>query len=233
MYNGKKKAITFSYDDGVTQDKRLIEILDNYGLKCTFNLNSELLGLRGSLIRSGVQINHTKNSVDKVAKIYKNHEIAAHTLTHPCLREVADDEVIRQVEEDRKNLEKISGKKVVGMAYPGGGVNFDEHVAELIRENTGIKYARTTISSYSFDLQEDLFTFKPTVYHYVDWDKMIQLGSEFVRMETETPKLLYIWGHSYEFDINDSWDSFEHFCKMISGKDDIFYGTNSEVLLHT
>ena len=30
MFNGKMKAITFSYDDGVTQDKRLIEILDKY-----------------------------------------------------------------------------------------------------------------------------------------------------------------------------------------------------------
>ena len=40
----KKKAITFSYDDGVTQDIRLIELLNKYNLKCTFNLNSELLG---------------------------------------------------------------------------------------------------------------------------------------------------------------------------------------------
>lgn len=46
-FNGKKKAITFSYDDGVTQDIRLIELLDKYGLKCTFNLNS---GLQGCVI---------------------------------------------------------------------------------------------------------------------------------------------------------------------------------------
>ena len=35
-----KKAVTFSYDDGVTQDIRLIELLNKYHLKCTFNLNS-------------------------------------------------------------------------------------------------------------------------------------------------------------------------------------------------
>ena len=40
MYQGKNKAITFSYDDGVTQDRRLIEILNRYGLKATFNINS-------------------------------------------------------------------------------------------------------------------------------------------------------------------------------------------------
>jgi hypothetical protein len=44
MWNGKKKALTFSYDDGVTQDIRMTGLLNRYGLKGTFNLNSELLG---------------------------------------------------------------------------------------------------------------------------------------------------------------------------------------------
>ena len=37
---GKLKALTFSYDDGVEQDVRLIEIFKKYGLRGTFNLNS-------------------------------------------------------------------------------------------------------------------------------------------------------------------------------------------------
>ena len=41
MFNGMKKALTFSYDDGVTQDIRLIEIFNKYNLKATFNLNPE------------------------------------------------------------------------------------------------------------------------------------------------------------------------------------------------
>ena len=36
----KKKAVTFSYDDGVPQDRRLAEIFDCYGMKGTFNFNS-------------------------------------------------------------------------------------------------------------------------------------------------------------------------------------------------
>ena len=28
-----------------------------------------------------------------------------------------------------------------------------------------------------------------------------------------------------------AWDEMEEFCKLIAGKDDIFYGTNTEVLL--
>ena len=35
---GKKKALTLSYDDGVEQDIRLIDIMKKNGLKGTFNL---------------------------------------------------------------------------------------------------------------------------------------------------------------------------------------------------
>lgn len=56
MFQGKMKAVTFSYDDAVTQDQRLIRIFNKYGLKCTFNLNSGLLGTPGSLLREGVTV---------------------------------------------------------------------------------------------------------------------------------------------------------------------------------
>ena len=62
----KKKAITFSYDDGVTQDIRLIELLNKYGLKCTFNLNSELLSKKGILNRAGQRISHYKVHAEDV-----------------------------------------------------------------------------------------------------------------------------------------------------------------------
>lgn len=38
----KKKAFTLSYDDGTIHDKKFVELIDKYGLKCTFNLNSDL-----------------------------------------------------------------------------------------------------------------------------------------------------------------------------------------------
>ncbi len=37
MWNRKKKAITFSLDDGVRQDERLIAILNKYRLKAKFS----------------------------------------------------------------------------------------------------------------------------------------------------------------------------------------------------
>ena len=49
--------------------------------------------------------------------------------------------------------------------------------------------------------------------------------------EGDKPLLLYIWGHSYEFDQKDNWSRMEDLLKLLSGHTDVFYGTNSEVLL--
>lgn len=231
MWNGKLKAVTFSYDDGVTQDIRFIEMLDKYGLKCTFNINSELLGLEGHLIREEQRVDHTKINPDDLKEIYKNHEIAVHTLTHPSLPTVLDNnEVIRQVEQDRINLENLVGYKVEGMAYPGGGVNFDSRVSDLIKKNTGVKFARTTVSSGNFELPENYHELKPSVYH-MNFEELWKLGEKFVSLNPKRPQLFYIWGHTYEFDIHNTWDKMDEFLKFISNREDIFYGTNSEILL--
>lgn len=227
----KKKAITFSYDDGVTQDIRLIELLNKYGLKCTFNLNSELLSQKGMLIRKGKRIAHYKIHTEDVKHIYEGHEVAVHTLTHPNLTQCDDKEIIRQVETDRLNLSGLVGYEVVGMAYPCGGINNDDRVANIIKENTGVKYSRTITSNNCFDLQENLYRFNPTVYH-LNFEEMMQSGREFIELKTEEPKVFYIWGHSYEMDYGaDYWVKLEEFFKLISNKEDIFYGTNKEVLL--
>ncbi len=232
MWNGKKKAITFSYDDGVTQDIRLIELFDRYGLKGTFNLNSEKLGREGKLVREGVEVDHIKIAREDVRHVYAGHEVAAHTLTHPTLTTLDDDrEIIRQVEEDRLNLSELVGYEVVGFAYPGGGINHSPRIAELIRRHTGVKYARTTDSNHSFELRNHLYQFSPTVYHHKEMDYLFRLAEEFLAADSDRPQLLYIWGHAYEFDIHNDWARFEAFCRMISRKSDVFYGTNKEVLL--
>lgn len=232
MFDGNMKALTFSYDDGVTQDIRLIELFNKYGMKATFNLNSELLGRQNNLVRNGVEITHNKVEAKDVRAIYAGHEVAAHTLTHPALREQTDEEVIRQVEQDRLKLSELVGYEVVGMAYPGGGINCDVRVAKLILENTGIQYARTVPTTQSFAPYKDLYQYKGTVYHHVEWDRMLEMGKAFLELKADTPQVFYIWGHSYEFDIwPERWAQFEDFLEMLSGRDDIFYGTNKEILL--
>ena len=229
--HGKLKAITFSFDDGVTQDIKLIELLNKYGLKCTFNLNSERLSTGGIHEWNGYRVSHYKINKSDVKQVYAGHEVAAHTLTHPNLTQCDDAEVIRQVETDRLNLSELVGYEVVGMAYPCGGVNNDDRVAGIIKNNTGIKYSRTITSNASFDLQSNLYRFNPTARSY-EHDNMMELGRKFVELKTDKPQIFYVWGHSYEMDFeSENWVKFEEFLKLISGKDDIFYGTNKEVLL--
>ncbi len=117
------------------------------------------------------------------------------------------------------------------MAYLCGGVNNNDRVAEIIKNNTGIKYSRTITSTENFEPQENLYRFNPTV-HYSSFDKLMELGESFINLKPDSKKIFYIWGHSYELDIHpENCIKLEEFFKLISNKDDIFYGTNKEVLL--
>ena len=230
FWGGKKKAVTFSFDDGVTQDIRLIEILNKYGLKATFNINSELLGKPGQLVRNGREVRHDKIEPSELRRIYAGPEVAAHTLTHPNLTELDEGEIVRQVEEDRKKLSELCGYEVIGMAYPCGGTNNDDRVAGIIKANTGIKYARTITSTHSFVKQDNLFRFNPSIY-YIE-EKLDEVIDSFFALDSDEPQLLYIWGHSYEMDAEYiSWEKFEEVCARLSNRSDVFYGTNREVLL--
>ena len=230
MWNGKNKAFTFSFDDGVTQDIRVIEILDKYGLKGTFNLNSGKFGVKCPYETNGRTVERTLISPSQVKELYKNHEVAVHTVGHFNLTELPDDCVIWQVEQDRALLQALTGKEIHCMAYPCGGVNNDDRVAELIRENTSIRFARTITSSFSFDMQENLLRFQPTV-HFLN-QNLLALAEEFIQMQTDEPKVFYVWGHSYELDASDgAWERFEEFCRLIAGKEDIYYATNGEIFL--
>jgi peptidoglycan/xylan/chitin deacetylase (PgdA/CDA1 family) len=174
---------------------------------------------------------HYKIHPEDLKIVYEGHEVAGHTLTHPNLTQLPDHEIIRQVEEDRKALSALMGYEVVGMAYPCGGVNNNDHVAKVIRENTGVRYCRTITATDAFEVPENLYRLNPSAYH-LNFENLMKMGKEFLELETKEPKIFYIWGHSYELDCGiDFWQKLEEFFRLISNRDDIFYGTNREVLL--
>lgn len=221
--NSYKKALTFSYDDGTEQDLRLLEIFNRYGLKCTFNLNTGL-GPQGAWDYKGKMIQRLDLATQK--DVYAGHEIAAHALTHPNLVELGAAEAAYEMEEDAKRIEELFGRKPAGMAYPYG--LFDDAVVEMLKKQ-GFQYARTIMDSHNFEVQEDLLRFCPTCHH--DDPKLFELAEEFLALKPDRPQIFYVWGHSFELEGNENWDRIEEFCRLVSGKDDIFYGTNEEVLL--
>jgi len=225
MWNGKNKAVTFSYDDGVEQDIRLIQIFNRYGMKCTFNLNSGLMNDNGCWITAdSKRINRMK--ADSLPELYKGHEIAVHCLTHANLTELDDNSVKKEILEDKSNLERIFGCKINGMAYPYGA--YDMRIMQILKE-CGIKYCRTTEDTHNFELPENLLAYGSSCHH--SYENIFGMAEEFLNYKGEKPAVFCIWGHSYEFYLENNWERIEKLCSMLSGHDDVFYGTNSEVYL--
>lgn len=216
LKDGKSKVVTLSYDDGVKQDRRFMEICDKYGLKCTFNINSGLYG-----------DDTWRLSKKSAVELYTNsgHEVAVHSYTHPHLEALASDQVVYEIVEDRRNIEKDFGIIVRGSAYPFG--TYTKDVIDVLGK-CGIVYARTVNSTEKFGMPTDWLELNPTCHHTNP--KLMELAEKFVEDKRNIgARMFYLWGHTYEFDQNDNWDVFEKFAQYISGYDEIWYATNIEI----
>lgn len=229
MYNFKK-AVTFSYDDGIAQDRRLVEIFNRYGMKCTFNLNTGIQSPESFFEIEKVHIERMEQ--EGLADLYRGHEIALHGLTHAFPNQLIEQDNLQAALEeeylqDAKNIEKLYGKYPVGMAYAYG--DCPGQVVEYLK-TIGIRYGRTVKATHGFEMPRDPMLLEATCHH--EDERLFELAEEFLAAEgsLEHPLLFYVWGHSYEFDVNDNWDRIERLCQMLSGREDIFYGTNAQCL---
>ena len=232
---GKAKAVTFSYDDGVIQDKRLSELFNKYGIKATFNFNSEKF--------SNEITKKSSFSGEEIKKYFlsKGHEIAIHGAYHRANGNIRAIEGIRDVLDCRLELEEKSQCIVRGMAYPDTGITLMnsfldyEQIKNYLKE-LDIAYARTLGNDNdAFLLPEDFYSWLPTAHH--DNPKIMKYVDDFLNIDISTkayhakrmPRLLYIWGHSFEFDRNNNWLHIEDICRRISNNDEIWYATNIEI----
>lgn len=217
--DGKKKALTLSYDDGVVQDMRLIDIMNKHSIKGTFNINS------GYLNNSNVPTK--RMSEEQVCALYKNsgHEVAIHGLCHYMMEKLSENHAVYEIIEDRRRLEKLFGTIIRGCAYPFG--TYNDTVVDILKL-CGIKYARTVVSTEKFDIPTDWLRLPATCHH--NNPRLFELADLFVNKEPgHSPWLFYLWGHSYEFDDNDNWDVIEKFAEKVGNRDDIWYATNIEI----
>lgn len=221
---GRKKAVTLSYDDGVTEDIRLIRILNKYGIKSTFNINSGLMPEEDV----DTDVKHARMSMKQCVEVYGNtvHEVAVHGYEHPYWTELPVDRITYDVIEDRKNLENAFGRNIKGCAYPMGP--FDDKCVEALKA-CGISYARTTVSTEKFDIPTDWLRMPATCHH--NNPRLMELCDEFLNLDEgyRASKLFYLWGHSYQFNDDDNWDVIEKFAEKMGGHDDIWYATNIEI----
>lgn len=216
----RRKAVTLSYDDVTTHNKKLVEILNRYGLKCTFNFNGGFLGRPGYL------------TADETVALLKNspHEIAVHGFRHYSLGLVDSAAAVNDIIEDRKTLEKLFGRVVKGMAYANGVC--DDKVVEMLKQ-CGISYARTTDSTGRFEMTDDWLKMPATCHHKNP--NLMGLAKQFVEEKEQgyfwarCPMLFYLWGHAHEFANDDNWHVLEEFAKCVGGREEIWYATNGEI----
>ena len=226
--DGKKKALTLSYDDGTIHDRRFIDLLKKYDIPCTFNIISGVLkDERFEVDYSETPIEDHKWVIvakDEVAEVYKDHEVASHTLTHPNLLEVSDEDIKKEVSEDRKILQELTGQEVTGFAYPYGA--WDDALCKKLAD-LGIVYARNVLETHEFGIPENFLSWRPTCHH--DDPELMNLAKKFVESDNEGD-LFYLWGHTFEFYINNNWEVIEKFFEYISQyKDQIWFATNIDI----
>jgi len=225
---GKSKALILSYDDGPVQDRQMVALMNKYKLIGTFHLNSNKLGTQNYLTKA------------EIKSLFTGHEVSVHTANHPSLSTLAKMDVVYEVVEDRKELERLVEYPVRGMAYPFG--NNNETVVDAIN-GLGIEYARTVDDTYNFKIPEKFLQWHPTIHQFAkayfvegkpdndkkELERFYQVIDDF--LTTKELALLDVWGHSWEMGSNTGkWDETEKFFKRVANNPAIHYTSHIDLV---
>lgn len=218
---GKTKALILSYDDGRTEDRQLVKLMNKYNLVGTFHLNSNKLGNANYLNK------------EEIKELFLGHEVSVHSANHPNLPDISRIDVINEIVEDRKELERLVDYPVRGMAYPFGNTN--DTVIDAIN-GLGIEYARTVGDSYTFEIPKDFLRWFPTMHQFAKayWEpnqpekdkKEMELFYKTIDAFLQTKELavLDIWGHSWEMGTDQNkWNETEKFFKLLANNSTVYY----------
>lgn len=235
-----KKFFVWSFDDGLEQDKKIVEILRSFGMGATFNLNSGLYGKRQMIGRIGnigfrevslpdfhkkqkhllKYVPHYRIPDDEVREVYEGFEIASHSLGHENLTRLTEAELQYNITSDVENLSKKFGQKVTGFAYPFGAKN---STTKKVLMQCGITYARTVKMTNSFDFPADPMELNLTGGHTTA-DALSKVDQFIAMEEREEDSLFLMFAHGYEFDYGtkeSSWEKFKRICDRVAGNSDI------------
>lgn len=223
MVTGDKMIVVQCWDDGVTTDVRLTEILRRHGAKASFNLNA---GLHTAERQPGWDYRGTKVGRlgwNEMKGVYAGFTIANHSMTHPNLAQMPIDDARRNLAEGRDKLQQFFEQPVLGFAYPFG--TYNEAVMAAVRE-TGHVYARTVENVVAPFPPANPMAFHPCC-HFLAAD----LWERYEK--ARAGGVFYFWGHSYEMISETMWNDFEQIVKRISADpgstwgelEDLFSGT--------
>ena len=224
---GREKALTLSYDDGVDTDIRMIDLMEKYGIKCTFNISAGLFNPEDA-VRAEGQI-YFRLPKSQAVELYRHPlcEVATHGYTHPHLNQIPLHLVMNEIMDDRRGLEECFGGVIRGHAYPYG--RYTDQVVDVLKM-AGIVYARTPKCHHTFQLPDDWMRMGATCTHTDP--RLEELTKKFVHeavSEKEHGWLFYMFGHTYEFRRDNNWDVIENFAAYMGRRENIWYATNGEI----
>ena len=220
---GKSKAFVVTYDDGVLQDRPFVALLNRYGLKGTFNLNS-------GLMKNEFEWTHANGciikrlSTDSAASLYDGHEIAAHSLTHPYMEHLGEEELMVELQTDKADLERIFGREIKGFAVP---FDYYSQRIENCARKCGFEYVRLPRESHSCLPPEDMFNWTAGIFHL---DEGLTDYVDAFLSTTDELAFCQIAGHSYDLDTENMWDVMKDIFRKISADSEVLPMTTIELI---
>ena len=200
-----RKIFLLSFDDGTIWDKRFVELLNRYGMKATFNLNS---GLEDFVWEFEDRLPVRRQKLVETVEQYRGHEVASHTLTHPWLNTLTPPQLSREVGEDCETIKAVFGLEEIGFGVPFTAC--DEREIRIIRKF--VRYIRLSAFVDSFALPADPYHI-PIHGLYNDPDIREKITS-FAQSDLNV-SLFVMAGHSYEFEALDHWEYIEELLQFI------------------
>lgn len=201
----RRKIFLLSFDDGTVWDRRFVKLLNRYGIRGTFNLNS---GLEDFVWTFEDRFPVRRQILSEIGDLYDGHEIASHSLHHHRLDQLSPPQLRREVEEDVARL-----KEVFALAEIGFGVPFtfcNDREVRIIKKL--VRYIRLSEFADSFALPEDEYHI-PIHGLYNDPDIREKLA-KFA--QSDLPVSLFVMaGHSYELEALDHWQYMEELLKLV------------------
>lgn len=200
-----EKIFLISFDDGTVWDRRFVELLNKYGMKGTFNLNS---GLEEFVWQFEDRFPVRRQVLSQTLEQYRGHEIASHTLHHPWLNSLTPPQLSREVGEDCAALKALFGLEEIGFGVPFTACT--EREIRIIRKYA--RYIRLSEFSDSFGLPPDRYHIPiHGLYNQPDIRERI---AAFAR--SSLPAALFVLaGHSYELEALDQWEDMEELLAYI------------------
>lgn len=221
--NGKRKAFVLTYDDGVLQDVRLVLLLNKYGLKGTFNLNSLLM--EREFVWNHEKIGPVRRLPTAIAAhLYEGHEVASHSCTHPDLSGMSREAIMYELGHDRYLLEQLTGQQVKGFGVPFD--YYDGIAVDCVRE-LGFVYGRGSEETRSYTPVWDPYRQQAGMFHLSEG--LTDFVNGFLRTDEELAACIIV-GHSYDLDAENLWETTEEICKAVSEAEDVISMTHLELV---